>query len=206
MQEPVLFNTDIKTNILFGKPDATDEEVYIAAQKANALQFIESNVEDLTPEQKLQNLSTDLKKAFEALKTKFPNVANLFTDYENQPPNIKQLVLELLNSVNESLLAKANDSIENFKQAIDKCAAKFGSGWADIIINFNWHSELAGICEQSKLASDVKAMVAKYPDLFAGFNLDTIRSAEAKGISGVDELAMFVREQLSNFRMTVVSD
>ena len=31
MQEPVLFNTTIKENILFGKPDATDEEVYIAA-------------------------------------------------------------------------------------------------------------------------------------------------------------------------------
>ena len=30
MQEPVLFNTTIKENILFGKPDATDEEVYIA--------------------------------------------------------------------------------------------------------------------------------------------------------------------------------
>jgi len=50
MQEPVLFNTDIKTNILFGKPDATDEDVYIAAKKANALQFIETNIEDLTPE------------------------------------------------------------------------------------------------------------------------------------------------------------
>mmetsp|Transcript_33800 Transcript_33800/g.44621 ORF Transcript_33800/g.44621 Transcript_33800/m.44621 type:complete len:96 (-) Transcript_33800:1031-1318(-) len=31
MQEPVLFNSDIKTNIRFGKPEATDEEVYIAA-------------------------------------------------------------------------------------------------------------------------------------------------------------------------------
>ena len=37
MQEPVLFNTTIKNNILFGKPDATDEEIYIAAKKANAL-------------------------------------------------------------------------------------------------------------------------------------------------------------------------
>lgn len=37
MQEPILFNADIKTNIRFGKPDASDEEVYIAAQKANAL-------------------------------------------------------------------------------------------------------------------------------------------------------------------------
>lgn len=37
MQEPILFNANIKTNILFGKHDATDEEVYIAALKANAL-------------------------------------------------------------------------------------------------------------------------------------------------------------------------
>ena len=49
MQEPLLFNTTIKENILFGKPDATDEEVYIAAQKANALKFIISqNDEELS--------------------------------------------------------------------------------------------------------------------------------------------------------------
>lgn len=52
MQEPVLFNTTIKNNILFGKPDATDEEIYIAALKANALQFIEGNLDEkLTKEQ-----------------------------------------------------------------------------------------------------------------------------------------------------------
>jgi len=42
MQEPLLFNKNIKDNILFGKPEATDEEIYISAQKANALSFIES--------------------------------------------------------------------------------------------------------------------------------------------------------------------
>ena len=46
MQEPVLFNTTIKENILFGKPDATDEDVYIAAQKANAIEFIEAKEEE----------------------------------------------------------------------------------------------------------------------------------------------------------------
>jgi len=51
MQEPVLFNTDIKTNIKFGKPDATDEEVYIAAQKANALQFIEDTATTVPSEE-----------------------------------------------------------------------------------------------------------------------------------------------------------
>ncbi|XP_012589313.1 PREDICTED: ATP-binding cassette sub-family B member 8, mitochondrial [Condylura cristata] len=39
-QEPVLFATTIMENIRFGKPDASDEEVYAAAREANAHQFI----------------------------------------------------------------------------------------------------------------------------------------------------------------------
>ena len=43
MQEPILFNKSIKENILYGKLDATDEEVYKAALKANAIGFIEAD-------------------------------------------------------------------------------------------------------------------------------------------------------------------
>jgi len=65
MQEPVLFNTDIKTNIRFGKPEATDEEVYIAAQKANAIQFIEdTSTESLTDSEKLERLNSQLAEVF----------------------------------------------------------------------------------------------------------------------------------------------
>jgi ATP-binding cassette subfamily B (MDR/TAP) protein 1 len=39
-QEPVLFSCSIKENILYGKPDATDEEVIAAAKTANAHNFI----------------------------------------------------------------------------------------------------------------------------------------------------------------------
>ncbi|UJR08520.1 hypothetical protein I4U23_012783 [Adineta vaga] len=39
-QEPVLFTGTIEENIRFGKPDATDEEVRIAAKMANAHDFI----------------------------------------------------------------------------------------------------------------------------------------------------------------------
>ena len=49
-------------------------------------------------------------------------------------------------------------------------------------------------------------MVEKYSDLFGGFNLDTIMRAKSKGISGVENLAMHVREELTNYRMTVVSE
>ena len=50
MQEPLLFNTTIKENILYGNDQADDAKVRQVAQMANALQFIESNIEDLDKE------------------------------------------------------------------------------------------------------------------------------------------------------------
>ncbi|XP_013162582.1 PREDICTED: ATP-binding cassette sub-family B member 8, mitochondrial-like [Papilio xuthus] len=41
-QEPVLFATTVKENIRYGKPEATDDEVYQAAMTANAHDFITS--------------------------------------------------------------------------------------------------------------------------------------------------------------------
>jgi len=40
-QEPVLFNESIRSNMLNAKPDATDDEIYEALKKANAMKFIE---------------------------------------------------------------------------------------------------------------------------------------------------------------------
>lgn len=39
-QEPVLFNTTIKKNILMGKPDATDEQIIEALKMSNAWEFV----------------------------------------------------------------------------------------------------------------------------------------------------------------------
>ncbi|MDL5047376.1 ABC transporter transmembrane domain-containing protein [Oscillatoria amoena NRMC-F 0135] len=41
-QEVILFGGTIKENIAYGKPGATDDEIYEAARKANAFEFIES--------------------------------------------------------------------------------------------------------------------------------------------------------------------
>lgn len=46
-QEIILFGGSIRENIAYGKPDATDEEVLAAAEKANALDFIQSFPEGL---------------------------------------------------------------------------------------------------------------------------------------------------------------
>lgn len=42
LQDSILFSDSVKSNILMGKPDATDEEVIAAAKAANAHDFIES--------------------------------------------------------------------------------------------------------------------------------------------------------------------
>ena len=42
LQDNILFSDSVKSNILMGKPDATDEEVKAAAIAANAHHFIES--------------------------------------------------------------------------------------------------------------------------------------------------------------------
>jgi len=39
-QDVILFGGSIRENIAYGKPDATDEEIFIAAKQANALDFV----------------------------------------------------------------------------------------------------------------------------------------------------------------------
>ncbi len=46
-QEVILFGGSIRENILYGKPDASDEEVIAAAKKANAWEFIDTFPEKL---------------------------------------------------------------------------------------------------------------------------------------------------------------
>jgi ATP-binding cassette subfamily B (MDR/TAP) protein 1 len=43
MQEPIIFNYSIIENVLYGKSNASDSEVYEACELANALEFIEKN-------------------------------------------------------------------------------------------------------------------------------------------------------------------
>ena len=45
-QEPVLFNMTIKENILYGNPDATDEDVVRALKSANAWDFIQKKMKE----------------------------------------------------------------------------------------------------------------------------------------------------------------
>lgn len=68
MQEPVLFNMSIKENILYGLPEASDAKVHQVAEMANALTFIESNFEELSPEEQLDVVHKEIRAAADKLK------------------------------------------------------------------------------------------------------------------------------------------
>ena len=142
MQEPVLFDKDIKTNILFGKPDATDEEVYIAAKKANALQFIETDTEDLTPEQKQERLNEALEKAFNDLDDLlYSNLIPMLNHFKEEPNHIKQIVIDLMTTISKEILDSAQNNSDRFLESIKRTVSKYGSSWADIVIDFMWYTE-----------------------------------------------------------------
>lgn len=143
----MLFNTTIKKNILFGKPDATDEEVYIAAQKANAIEFIEdTTTESLTDAEKKERLDNQLKAAFEELGTKnAPAIVQLQADFADSSKLVKQTLVDLLKNSSDEFFVQANGDPEGFKKAIEGALEKYGASWEDIVIRFEWRQELDDI-------------------------------------------------------------
>ena len=52
---------------------------------------------------------------------------------------MKQIILELLTSVDDETLAKSESRVDDFKNSVTKCVTKYGASWADIVIDFEWH-------------------------------------------------------------------
>jgi ATP-binding cassette, subfamily B, bacterial len=75
MQEPVLFNLTIKENILYGQPDATNGKVLQVAEMANARTFIETNFEELSPEEQLDDIRKQIRE--HANRLEIPNLKKL---------------------------------------------------------------------------------------------------------------------------------
>ena len=61
MQEPIIFNYSILENILYGKENATNSEIKVAAEDANAMEFIKSNTL-FSLDESAQNLISEMNK------------------------------------------------------------------------------------------------------------------------------------------------
>lgn len=118
MQEPILFNQSIKENVLYGKPDATDEEVRKVCEQANALQFIESNVEDLSKEERVDFV----RREFDTLVSELTEEDSCFGQLEkySSEESLQDLIIQLFKKSDEKALKyikeSAKDLIALFEQ------------------------------------------------------------------------------------------
>lgn len=61
MQQPILFNISIKDNIKFGAPGSSASKIFQVAEAANTLSFIESNYEELSAEEQLDETRKQIR-------------------------------------------------------------------------------------------------------------------------------------------------
>ena len=102
-QDVYLFNSSIKDNILYGKPDASDEEVIIAAKRANIHEFVMSleNGYDTVIGERGVKLSGGQKQRL--------SIARVFL--KNPPILILDEATSALDNTTELLIQKALDEL-----------------------------------------------------------------------------------------------
>ena len=85
MQEPIIFNYSILENVLYGKSDATNTEIYDACALANANEFIENN--EIADEENSQSL-------LEAMENNKDSIVNLIGEkkYKEELEVLQQVV------------------------------------------------------------------------------------------------------------------
>ena len=103
MQEPLLFNTTIKENILYGNDKADDAKVRQVAQMANALQFIESNIEDLEKEDVQKEIARKFMEKVKTEELRFKAIGELANLYNEDKHDDKHLNFDEMRLIEELL-------------------------------------------------------------------------------------------------------
>lgn len=76
----------IKENILYGNEDASDQRVREVAEMANALAFIESNIEDLNKEEVQEKIENEFREFVNRadISSQYSGFSQFLTKYFNQ--------------------------------------------------------------------------------------------------------------------------
>ena len=119
------------------------------------------------------------------------------------------MIVDLMTSLNDELLAQANGDSAEFLQAAKYCVNKYGTGWEDIVMRFEWRNELKAIRESSKLTQNFKdnlnSALEKTNDLYGFFDLAYLEKIASSGVTTEEDLIEHIRSQLSEYKMTTVN-
>lgn len=121
------------------------------------------------------------------------------------------MILALVTKASDKILAEAQSNMIDFMLAVNKAVSRYGAGWEDIVILFEWRNECAKIINSQTLTSETRGLVsealAKEPNFYGAFNEATILEwAALRGNEKtLEDLIEHIRDRIPMYRMNVVS-
>lgn len=65
----------------------------------------------------------------------------MLNHFKEEPNHVKQIVIDLMTTISNDILTIAQEDSDRFLESIKRTVAKYGSSWADIVIDFMWFTE-----------------------------------------------------------------
>lgn len=110
--------------------------------------------------------------------------------------------------LSDKLLSEANQRVVDFERAIEKVSKKYGASWEDVVIHFEWNTELQAILANPEFSSEVKSAVKAAVETnlsqYGMFDKNTVQKWVKDGQKG--KFDDFVTESQSTYRRDVVSE
>lgn len=137
---------------------------------ANALQFIESNIEDLDKEEVKLEIAKRFQDITQSLNNTYPNVAAFSSLYSKNDSKLTfdemRLIEELLIQADPQLKSAINSNSSLFIDTLHKYTVVKGVRWDDIVNRFEYQAiELPALEKQlteSSLKSEQKSKLSSY--------------------------------------------
>ena len=112
--------------------------------------------------------------------------------------------------MNDKMFEETEGDIGRFTKAVDQLIDKYGQGWEDIVIRFEWLAELDEILSTSQVSDTLKAIIKgsleQHPAILGSFDKSFVLDKLARAAQNEDEFIELVLAQKSNYRMTIVNN
>jgi len=116
-------------------------------------------------------------------------------------------VLDLMTSMSDTILQKAEVRISDFNLAIQTTTVKFGACWEDVVIHLEWKDDYTAILDSSKFSDEVKSAVRSSMESskqYGQFNEATVSRWVANGKGG--SFSDHIVEELPAYRKDIINE